>query len=238
MSENIEQPTPDLSDTQPRKALPKKRGLALLIGALVILLAIALGSAGGYAQAMGTRMNVQQTKLPGVLIIDPVVHRDPRGFFLETYQQRRYEAAGARGPFVQDNCSSSLRGTIRGLHAQRRAAQGKLIRAITGEIFDVAVDIRRGSPTFKRWISVALSGETQRQVYVPPGFAHGFCVVSESALVEYKCTELYDPADEMTVRWDDPELAIPWPAPKPLISPKDRAASVLRELADQLPEYR
>ena len=183
-------------------------------------------------------MNVQQTELPGVLIIDPAIHRDPRGFFLETYQQRRYEEAGVRGPFVQDNCSHSVRGTIRGLHAQRRSAQGKLIRAIAGEIYDVAVDIRRGSPTFKRWTAVTLSGQTQRQVYVPPGFAHGFCVVSETATVEYKCTQLYDPSDEMTVRWDDPELAIPWPAKTPLLSAKDQAAPTLRELADRLPEYR
>ena len=183
-------------------------------------------------------MNVHPTKLPGVLIVEPVVHRDARGLFLETYQQRRYETAGIRGPFVQDNCSYSVRGTIRGLHAQRRSAQGKLIRAVTGEIFDVAVDIRRGSPTFKQWIAIPLSGRTQQQVYVPPGFAHGFCVVSDAAHVEYKCTDFYDPSDEMTVRWDDPELAIPWPAAAPLVSDKDRAAKPLRDLLEQLPEYR
>lgn len=182
-------------------------------------------------------MNVQPTELPGVLLIDPVVHRDARGHFLETYNQRRYAEAGVSGPFVQDNCSHSLKGVIRGLHAQRRSPQGKLIRVISGEIFDVVVDIRRGSPTFKKWVSVTLSSEPPRQIYVPPGFAHGFCAVSERATVEYKCTQFYDSADEMTVRWNDPELAIPWPAAAPILSTKDREAPTLKEWADRLPEY-
>ncbi|MFI5184115.1 MAG: dTDP-4-dehydrorhamnose 3,5-epimerase [Vicinamibacteria bacterium] len=180
-------------------------------------------------------MDIVQTSLPGVVIIEPDVYKDSRGFFLETYHQARYAQAGIAGPFVQDNHSYSARGTLRGLHLQVRRPQGKLVRAVEGEMFDVAVDVRRGSPTFGKAAWVALSGENFRQLYVPPGFAHGFCVVSPWVHVEYKCTDVYDPADEVTVAWNDPALAIPWPASDPVLSAKDRNARPLAELGDQLP---
>ncbi len=132
------------------------------------------------------------TDLPGVTLIEPDVYRDARGFFLETWHQQKYAEAGIAGPFVQDNHSHSTRGTLRGLHAQRRRPQGKLVRAVAGEMFDVAVDIRPGSPTFARWVGFVLSGENFRQLWIPPGFAHGFCVLSERVHVEYKCTDFYD----------------------------------------------
>ena len=182
-------------------------------------------------------MRLVPTDLPGVLIIEPTVYRDARGFFLETYHQRRYTEAGIRGPFVQDNHSYSARGTLRGLHAQVRRPQGKLVRAVEGEMFDVAVDIRRGSPTLGRWVGVVLSGTNFRQLYIPPGFAHGFCVLSEHVHVEYKCTDFYDAADEVTVSWNDPAIGIAWPAAEPVLSTKDRAAPRLAALGDRLPLY-
>lgn len=182
-------------------------------------------------------MRIVPTSIPGLVVIEPDVYRDSRGFFLETYHQARYAEAGIPGPFVQDNHSYSARGTLRGLHLQVRRPQGKLVRAVDGEMFDVAVDVRRGSPTFGRFAHVVLSGENLRQLYVPPGFAHGFCVVSERVHVEYKCTEVYDPADEVTVAWDDPALSIPWPVPDPVLSAKDRGAKRLSELTDRLPVY-
>lgn len=182
-------------------------------------------------------MKFLSTDLPGVVLIEPDVYRDKRGFFLETYHAGKYRAAGIDGIFVQDNHSHSVRGTVRGLHAQRHRAQGKLVRVLQGEIFDVAVDIRRGSPTFRRWAGVRLSADNFRQIYVPPGFAHGFCVLSEMADVEYKCTELYDPADEFGVLWSDPELGISWPVREPLLSEKDRTAPRLAELIDILPVF-
>ena len=182
-------------------------------------------------------MRVVPTSIPGLVVIEPDVFRDARGFFLETYHQARYAAAGIPGPFVQDNHSYSARGTLRGLHLQVKRPQGKLVRAVDGEMFDVAVDVRRGSPTFGRAAQVVLSGENFKQLYVPPGFAHGFCVVSDRVHVEYKCTDVYDPADELTVAWDDPALAIPWPAVEPVLSAKDRGARRLSELADRLPVY-
>jgi len=182
-------------------------------------------------------MNVIETALPGVLIVEPRVHRDSRGFFLETYQQRQYQQHGIPGPFVQDNHSRSTRGTLRGLHAQLARPQGKLVRAVAGEMFDVAVDVRRGSPTFAKWVGVVLSGENFRQLYIPPGFAHGFCVLSERVDVEYKCTELYDPTSEITVAWNDPEVAIDWPLESPTLSTKDAAAPRLSELLERLPAY-
>lgn len=180
-------------------------------------------------------MKFEPTALPGVIVIAPDVHRDARGFFLETYHARKYGEAGIRATFVQDNLSRSVRGTLRGLHAQRRRPQGKLIRVVEGEIYDVAVDLRRGSPTFARWVAVRLSGENFRQCYVPPGFAHGFCVLSDAAVVEYKCTELYDPADEIAVAWNDRELAIEWPVVEPTLSAKDAAAPSLRDALELLP---
>jgi dTDP-4-dehydrorhamnose 3,5-epimerase len=169
--------------------------------------------------------------LPDVILVEPDVHRDARGFFLETYHLDKYRAGGIPGPFVQDNHSRSVRGTLRGLHAQRRRPQGKLVRAVDGEMFDVAVDIRRGSPTFGRWVGVRLSGENFQQLYVPPGFAHGFCVLSEVVNVEYKCTDVYDATDEIGLVWNDPDVGIEWPVREPIISDKDRRLPRLRDLA-------
>lgn len=177
------------------------------------------------------------TAIPEVLLVEPVVHRDPRGFFLETYHRAKYRAGGLGVDFVQDNRSLSAARTLRGLHAQLTRPQGKLIQALRGEIFDVAVDIRRGSPTFGRWVGELLTGDNFRQLWVPPGFAHGFCVVSETAEVEYKCTALYDPSDEISISWNDPEIGIDWPVAEPLLSQRDVAAPRLAELLDRLPVY-
>jgi dTDP-4-dehydrorhamnose 3,5-epimerase len=183
-------------------------------------------------------VKVTPTALPGVRLIEPVVHRDQRGFFLETYHRERYAEEGIGGDFVQDNHSHSTRGTLRGLHAQVAHAQGKIVRAVAGEVFDVAVDVRRGSPTFARWCGVVLTGENYRQLYIPPGFAHGFCVLSESVDLAYKCTDFYAPEDEITVAWNDPEVGIEWPVQDPVLSAKDASAPRLRELLERLPEYR
>ena len=157
------------------------------------------------------------------------MHRDARGFFLETYNARRYAAGGITGPFVQDNHSRSARGTLRGLHAQVQRPQGKLVRVVEGEIYDVALDIRRGSPAFGRWVGMRISGEDFRQLWIPPGFAHGFCVLSEVAHVEYKCTELYDASDEVSIAWNDPDIGIDWPVTDPVVSAKDARAPRLRD---------
>jgi dTDP-4-dehydrorhamnose 3,5-epimerase len=180
------------------------------------------------------------TAIPGVTVIEPQVFRDERGFFLETYQQRKYHEAGINAVFVQDNHSRSQRGSIRGLHAQLRRPQGKLISVIEGEVYDVAVDIRRGSPYFGQWVGAWLSAENFRKIYIPPGFAHGFCVTSEAAQVTYKCTDFYDPEGEISVQWNDPELKINWPLEEiysPILSKKDIAAKPLRQLMDVLPWY-
>jgi dTDP-4-dehydrorhamnose 3,5-epimerase len=169
-----------------------------------------------------------QTEVPGVIIVEPEVFRDPRGFFLETFHAARYRQGGIPYDFVQDNHSRSIRGTLRGLHAQRTRPQGKLVRVVHGEIFDVAVDIRPGSPTFGKWVGDQLSAENFRQIFVPPGFAHGFCVLSEFAEVEYKCTDFYDRADEVGARWDS--AGIEWPITSPLLSAKDAALPTLAEL--------
>jgi dTDP-4-dehydrorhamnose 3,5-epimerase len=183
-------------------------------------------------------MRFTATELPGVVLIEPDVHRDARGFFLESYHQARYAEGGIPGPFVQDNHSHSVRGTLRGLHAQLRRPQGKLVRAVEGEMFDVAVDIRRGSPSFGRWLGLVLSGDNFRQLYIPPGFAHGFCVLSERVHVEYKCTDFYDPAGEVSIAWSDPEIGIRWPLSESIaLSPRDAGAPRLRELGDRLPAY-
>jgi dTDP-4-dehydrorhamnose 3,5-epimerase len=174
-------------------------------------------------------------ELPGIVVVEPDVHRDARGFFLETYHEDKYREGGIGGPFVQDNHSRSGRGSLRGLHAQLRRPQGKLMRVVEGEVFDVAVDIRRGSPTFGRWTGVTISGDNFRQVYVPPGFAHGFCVVSELAHLEYKCTAPYDPTDEIAIAWNDPDLAIAWPLSQPTVSARDGAAPPLKAVLDRLP---
>jgi dTDP-4-dehydrorhamnose 3,5-epimerase len=175
-------------------------------------------------------MNVLPTELPGVLIVEPRVFGDGRGFFFESYQQRRYAEAGIPGPFVQDNVSRSARGILRGLHFQHPRAQGKLVMVLAGSVFDVAVDVRRGSPTFGKWVGVELSGENKRQLWIPPGFAHGFCVTSESADFAYKCTDFYAPEHEHTVAWNDPRIGIRWPVEQPQLSTKDAAGKPLAEL--------
>ena len=182
-------------------------------------------------------MRTVPTDLPGVVLIEPVVHRDSRGFFLETYNERRYREAGIKATFVQDNHSRSTRGTVRGLHFQVRRMQGKLVRAVAGEMFDVAVDVRRGSPSFGRWVGAQLSAENFRQIYIPPGFAHGFCVLSDVGEVEYKCTELYEAADELVIAWNDPQIGVEWPTSEPLLSAKDKVAPRLSDVLDRLPAY-
>jgi dTDP-4-dehydrorhamnose 3,5-epimerase len=179
-------------------------------------------------------MEFRRLELPEVILVEPEVHGDERGFFLETYHQRKFADGGITAAFVQDNHSKSVRGTLRGLHAQRNKPQGKLVRAVVGEIFDVAVDIRPYSPTFGRWVGEVLSGENLHQLYVPSGFAHGFCVLSETAHVLYKCTELYDPEDEIVIAWNDPQIGIDWPLKSPLLSPRDLAAPKLEEIRDRL----
>jgi dTDP-4-dehydrorhamnose 3,5-epimerase len=155
-------------------------------------------------------VRVVTTDLPGVVVLEPTVYRDERGFFVETYRVDAYQAHNIP-LFVQDNHSKSARGTLRGMHLQVRRPQGKLVRVVEGEIFDVAADVRRGSPTFGKWVGVTLSADNFRQCYIPPGFAHGFCVLSPQAQVEYKCTDFYDPGGEISLAWNDPTLAIAWP---------------------------
>jgi dTDP-4-dehydrorhamnose 3,5-epimerase len=175
-------------------------------------------------------VQVSELELPGVLLIEPRVHGDPRGFFLETWNEERYSRHGIEGPFVQDNLSLSGRGTLRGLHFQEPHPQGKLVWVLRGEVFDVVVDIRRRSETFGRWLGMQLSADNKRQLYVPPGYAHGFQVIGDDALVAYKCTDYWHPECERGVRWDDPDLAIPWPVPEPILSEKDRAFPRLADL--------
>lgn len=176
-------------------------------------------------------MKVIETAIDGVKIIEPRVFGDERGFFLETFQARRYaEEAGIDLPFVQDNHSRSAKGVLRGLHFQKTKPQGKLVRVVRGEVFDVAVDVRRDSPTFGRWEAVILSEENKRQFWVPPGLAHGFVVLSETADFEYKCTDYYDPSDEACLIWNDPAVGIEWPLAEPQLSAKDAQGLTLREL--------
>lgn len=175
-------------------------------------------------------MIVEETSLPGVLVLTPDVFADERGFFKETWNSRRYASLGIPWPFVQDNVSLSRKGVLRGLHYQNPTPQGKLISVLSGEVFDVAVDIRTGSPGFGRWVSAFLSSENHRQIYIPPGCAHGFVVLSDQALVTYKATDYYNPGGEGAILWDDPDLGIRWPIEAPLLSPKDAAAPRLREV--------
>ncbi len=176
-------------------------------------------------------MNVIRTEIPDVIVVEPRVFRDPRGFFKETFQRSRYAEAGVHGDFVQDNISRSRRGTLRGLHFQLQHAQAKLVQAVTGRIFDVAVDVRRKSPTFGRWVGMELSDENHRQMYIPVGFAHGFCVLSETADLFYKCTDFYYPEHERTLLWNDPDVGIRWPLEtEPVLSDKDHAGKCLAEL--------
>ncbi|MFA7553084.1 MAG: dTDP-4-dehydrorhamnose 3,5-epimerase [Spongiibacteraceae bacterium] len=183
-------------------------------------------------------MNVIETKIPGLKIIEPKVFGDERGFFLETYNAQRYKEAGIKENFVQDNVSFSSKGILRGLHYQKPMEQGKLVQVLQGEVYDVAVDVRHGSPTFGDWEAVILSDQNKRQFYVPPGFAHGFVVTSEVALFVYKCTDLYNPAGEISIAWNDPDLDIPWPIDTPQLSDKDKAGIRLKHLSEaQLPSY-
>ncbi len=178
----------------------------------------------------------EATDLDGVTLCVPEVLRDARGFFLECYRVDNYRAGGIRDTFVQDNRSRSSRGVLRGLHYQLRRPQAKLVACIRGEIYDVAVDIRRGSPTFGKWSGAILSEDNNHQLYLPAGFAHGFCVLSETAEILYKCSEFYDPSDDRGIRWNDTELAINWPIESPILSAKDAAQPLLKEA--ELPEYR
>jgi dTDP-4-dehydrorhamnose 3,5-epimerase len=176
-------------------------------------------------------MNISHSKLKGCVIIEPRVFGDDRGFFLETFQAVRYEQeAGIGLPFVQDNHSRSSRGVLRGLHFQKTKPQGKLVRVVRGEVYDVAVDIREGSATFGEWEGVTLSEDNKKQFWVPPGFAHGFVVLSDTADFEYKCTDYYDPSDEGCILWSDPDLDIPWPISNPALSTKDKSAKRLVDL--------
>lgn len=182
-------------------------------------------------------MKFVATAIPEVVRVEPDVHRDARGFFVETWRAERWSAGGVPGPFVQDNHSRSKQGTLRGLHAQSQRPQGKLVRVVSGEIWDVAVDIRRGSPSFGRHVAERLSAENFTQLWIPPGFAHGFVVLSDEAEFVYKCTDYYDPKDELRIAWNDPQLAIPWPIEAPLLSEPDRIAPRLAELDARLPRY-
>jgi dTDP-4-dehydrorhamnose 3,5-epimerase len=182
-------------------------------------------------------MQFSETAVVGVLVIDPDVHRDARGYFVETFHAGKYAAAGIPTGFVQDNHSASVAGTLRGLHMQGRRPQGKLVRVVDGEIWDVAVDLRRGSPTYGRWAAEVLSAGNFKQMYLPPGCAHGFCVLSGVAQVQYKCTDFYDPSDEIGIAWDDPDLAIAWPVTNPIMSERDRHHPRMRDLEDRLPQF-
>ncbi len=183
-------------------------------------------------------MNVREGRLEGVLIFEIDRFEDSRGYFMETYQERLYQDAGVPGHFVQDNVSFSERGVLRGLHYQFPSGQGKLVSALAGEIFDVVVDVRRGSPTFGHWFGMHLSGARNTQVWIPEGLAHGFCVTSDTALFAYKCTDYYNPGEERTILWDDPEIGIAWPISNPIVSPKDSEGTRLRGLPGSvLPQY-
>jgi len=180
-----------------------------------------------------------KTDLPGVLLIEPRVFNDSRGFFMETFHQKKYAEAGIDHAFIQDNYSHSTRGTLRGLHYQLEHPQAKLVYVIKGEIYDVAVDIRRGSPEFGKWTGQYLSDKNRRQIFVPEGFAHGFCVISETADVLYKATDLYNPDDEYGVLWSDPTIGIDWPVEVPIVSDKDKQFPVLQDVPEQhLPIYK
>ncbi|HUP65233.1 MAG TPA: dTDP-4-dehydrorhamnose 3,5-epimerase [Thermoanaerobaculia bacterium] len=181
-------------------------------------------------------MRFHQTSLPGVLLLEPEVFGDDRGFFMETYRQEELAAAGIPYSFVQDNHSASSKGVLRGLHYQEPYSQGKLLRCVAGSVFDVAVDIRKGSPDFGKWFGCELSAENKLQIWIPPGFAHGFSVISDRAEVVYKCTELWRKEFDRAIAWNDPEIGIEWPSMEPTLSSKDAAAPRLSE-ASILPEY-
>lgn len=181
-------------------------------------------------------MKIIKTHLPGVVIIEPKVFGDERGFFQETWRQEKYEAIGICKEFVQDNLSFSTRGVLRGLHYQQPHTQGKLVSVIQGEVFDVAVDIRVGSPTFGQWVGVTLSSENHRQLWMPPGFAHGFCVLSETTYFTYKCTDVYAPSTEGGICWNDPDIGIEWPLQDIVLSDKDQVYARLKDIpVERLP---
>jgi dTDP-4-dehydrorhamnose 3,5-epimerase len=183
-------------------------------------------------------MNIVGTRLPGVVLVEPRIFRDARGYFLESWSLARYTEAGIPAAFVQDNLSQSAPGVLRGLHLQWPTAQAKLIAVQVGSIFDVAVDVRVGSPTFGRWFGTTLSESNKRQMYIPTGYAHGFCVTSEDAVFAYKCTEGYRPDAEVTIAYDDPRLGIAWPVPAPTLSKKDLAGLRLTDVPEtRLPRY-
>jgi dTDP-4-dehydrorhamnose 3,5-epimerase len=190
------------------------------------------------APLTNTNLQVLETSLPGVLLIQPRVFPDPRGFFVETYRQHVLEAAGIHENFVQDNHSHSSRGVLRGLHYQLKHPQAKLCRVVSGEVLDVAVDIRVGSPHFGKWVSAVLSAENRTQIFVPKGFAHGFVVRSETADFLYKCSDYYDGPDDRGVLWSDPGIAVDWDVESPIISDKDLKYRTLAEIPhDELPRY-
>ncbi len=182
-------------------------------------------------------MKTIPTELAGVVVIEPQVFADARGFFFESYNAQRYAKAGISCAFVQDNHSRSTRNTIRGLHYQFRRPQAKLLRVVRGSVFDVVADIRRGSPTFGRWVGIELSAENKRQIFVPAGLAHGFCVTSDDAEVEYKCSDFYVPDDQHGVLWSDRTIGIAWPVREPILSDKDREYRPLTLDRDDLPAY-
>ncbi len=183
-------------------------------------------------------MNIKPLEIPDVLHIEPRIFSDDRGYFLESYNRDSYLAAGLTATFGQDNVSLSKRGVVRGLHFQYPRPQGKLVSALTGEVFDVAVDIRTGSPTFGKWVGAYLSAEKGNQLYIPEGFAHGFCVVSDSAILQYKCTDFYVPEADRGIRWDDPDFAVVWPVETPILSPKDQTAPLYSQLdLNALPSF-
>ncbi len=183
-------------------------------------------------------LKVLNTALPDVLLVEPDVFEDSRGFFMEQYNKQKYDRAGISRVFVQDNYSQSCRGVLRGMHFQHAFPQAKLVFVPLGEVFDVAVDIRRGSPTFGKWTGQLLSGDNKRQMFIPEGFAHGFCVLSETAHFCYKCTEFYHPEDDRGIMWNDPAIGIDWPVDDPVVSPKDSAHPALHDVpGDRLPSY-
>jgi dTDP-4-dehydrorhamnose 3,5-epimerase len=182
-------------------------------------------------------MNIIKTALPGVLIIEPKIFGDARGFFLETFQAERYAGSGIPGPFIQDNLSRSVRGTLRGLHFQHPKSQGKLGTVLRGAVRDVVVDVRVGSPTFAMHVAVDLDDQNHRQIWVPRGFAHGFAVLSDSADFFYKCDEFYSPADEKVLLWNDPKLGIDWGVDAPVLAPRDKEGRSLAGLAGLLPRF-
>ncbi len=178
-----------------------------------------------------------ETAIPGIILIEPTLHRDDRGFFLESYRESEYRDGGIRARFVQDNHSSSVKDTLRGLHGQNPNPQGKLVRVIEGEIFDVSVDVRRGSPTYGKHFATRISADNFHQLYIPPGVLHGFLVTSDVAQVIYKCTDFYRPEADFSVAWNDPELGIAWPIESPILSEKDRCAPRLEDVESQLIDY-